>query len=136
MAWPFESTVSSFFVSYAVTGSGTFGRGVDVVTGSAADQVNVVGQLAGSPIGVYTGDGNDGISVYANPTSEYFLFLDGQAGANMLFVIDISGTGIIQNFPTSATSGEAEVNYPAGCRASCITTTCFWSRAAALPLAA
>ena len=91
---PVQSSTTGFFVSYAAAPGGTFGRGVDVVGGSGNNQIYVVGQLAGSPIGVFGGAGNDLIDVYVTAITFYNLWLDGQGGTNFLYVYDLTGGGM------------------------------------------
>jgi Ca2+-binding RTX toxin-like protein len=88
-----SSAVVPFTINYLATG-GTFGGGINLSTGSAADTVNVQSTLAGGTTTVNTGGGNDTINVSSNaPTNTGnlaglagTLTVDGGAGANQLNV--------------------------------------------------
>jgi len=108
-----QSKITGLFVSYAASPGGTFGRGVDVVGGSGNNQFYVVGQLAGSPIGIYGGAGNDLIDVYVTAITFYNLWLDGGGGDNVLRVFELTGSGMT-NAVTGPESGVLEITYPGG----------------------
>ena len=108
-----QSPTAGYFISYTAAPGGSFGRGVDVVTGSGNNHVYVVGQLAGSPIGVYGGPGNDIIDAFVSALSYYNLWLDGQGGINYLFVHDLTGTATIGGL-IGTTSGVVQLTYPGG----------------------
>ena len=93
-----SSAVIPFTINYQATG-GTFGGGINLLTGSGADTVNVQSTLAGGTTAINTGGGNDTINVSSNaPTNTGnlaglagTLSIDGGAGSNTL---NVSESGI------------------------------------------
>ena len=73
--------------------------------GNGGNQIVVVGQLAGSPIGVFGGTGNDRIVVYVTPITFYNLQAAGQGSTSLLYLVDVSGDGVEQTSFSSPTSG-------------------------------
>ena len=93
-----SSTISSavvpFSVTYQATG-GTFNNGVLLLTGSAADHVNIESTAANAPFYAFTGAGNDVIVVSSIADGSGVLsgiagavFVDAGSGANSLGVSD------------------------------------------------
>jgi uncharacterized delta-60 repeat protein len=105
---------TGFFVSYATGPGGSFGRGVDVVGGNGNNQMVVVGQLAGSPLSLFGGSGNDRIVAYVTTITFYNLTTDGQGGSNLLYVVDLSGGGMEQISLAGASSGRLTITYAQG----------------------
>jgi uncharacterized delta-60 repeat protein len=103
---------AGFFLSYAASPGGTFGRGVDVVGSNAGTQMYLVGQLAGSPIGLFGGSGNDTFRVYVTTITFYNLMADGQGGSNLLYVYDLSGG--VEQVSSVGSSGRITVAYDQG----------------------
>ncbi len=83
--------------------------------GAFGNTVNLVAKVAGMPIAVYAGAGNDVVNVYVNNLSNYSnVAVDGQGGANGLQVIDEVGGAVIHNLPTGPGSGYVTAQYFGG----------------------
>jgi hypothetical protein len=109
-----QSPLNHFFVSYEAAPGGSFGRGVDVVGGSGSNQMFVVGQLAGSPIGLFGGSGDNAMDVFVTAMSFYDLSANGQGGQTLLSWFDMTGGGIEQSVQTGAHSGRLTISYADG----------------------
>jgi hypothetical protein len=70
-------------------------------------------QPSGSPLTINTGGGDDVVGVAASETTNFNgVTIDGGPGNNTLGVVDISGGGVVRNFPVSPNSGTVAVIYP------------------------
>jgi hypothetical protein len=100
-----SSSVLGFTIAYQAAG-GTFGGGVAVATGSAADTVNVNSALVGITTLIYTGDGADKINVAVNQLSSYTLVVNGgpPTGGTSGDVLDITAEGAVANVSNQMTS--------------------------------
>jgi hypothetical protein len=105
---------AGLFLSYAASPGGTFGRGVDVVGSNAGTQMYVVGQLAGSPIGLFGGSGNDLFNIYVTAITFYNLSVNGEGGSDFLHLFDLTGGGIEQVSPAGPNSGQVTFTYTNG----------------------
>ena len=75
-------------------------------------RVFVQGQLAGVPLTVYGGSGDDVFNIAVTANSAYAgLTLDGGAGNDTLTVFDLSGGATVQNVVTVIGQGEVDVSY-------------------------
>ena len=113
-AWGLAHDKAPFLLFYRDTG-GTFGGGVAVVLGDAAEAVVVQGQLAGTPTTVYAEGGDDGIWVLVAESSGYTgMTLDGGAGTNGVAILDQSGGAVLHDLGPVIGEGVLQVSYPAG----------------------
>jgi hypothetical protein len=107
-------TSPSFLILYKATG-GNFSHGVDFVAGSGNDTLIVQSKLAGVPMAIYAGLGDDTFDVGVTSASGYSgLTVDGGGGNNFLFTFDQSGGAVMQQIPFGPGQGQVRVAYLAG----------------------
>jgi hypothetical protein len=119
-----SSAVVPFTIDYSATG-GSFGGGINLSTGSAADTVNVQSTLTGGTTTVDTNGGGDTINVSSNaPTNTGnltglagTLTIDGGAGSNTLNVSESGSssadTVLLTNDAISSAVVPFTINYSA-----------------------
>jgi hypothetical protein len=115
------TTASGGVIYYGATG-GSLGFGLTIQGSEGGDLISVGAVTAGTPLFLDGGGGNDTIAFQVQPGSGYSASVNGGPGTNTLVVQDVSGTGVVQDYPSAEGAGAVGAFYPSG-----LTSSIFYS---------